>query len=1000
MSVLLFSNLLCGVSGLDKSVVYSANSLAKDGYDVHLINVVGRHGGFCEATPKFELSDKVKLYSLQSMYIDGGAHATDKFEEGYNLKQKFLTATFSKHDLHVIRGILESLCASDTVIFTHPLQSVLAYRSNAKLRARTLLQIHGNYEEEVHNLDLLIESKVVIDYLQVVSEAMIPGLSRVSGFPVEQIVFIPNIHLPALIEREQVKDKFAVCIVGSLQVRKNQLDAIKAIEGLLEDHNDLELHLWGGVNNDYGKYIRKYIENKGLSKNIILNGLGTEAEIYKNCDLVVMTSVSEGFPYIMMEAGSQGIPLVVYDFKYGAKDFVEDGVNGYVVPWGDIEEMSKCILMLKNNPNLLLEYGARCKEKFHSEFSEDSILRRYQDLIGVDRAENFFASDWVRNISSIVKPKLKKHERVTIFNRHVFDYIEVELGEERGSVELFSYDSRGTFKRKSKIKNGVLKAKLFRPLSELALPSRKYILSIISNGEPHYILNTKMNGNVEFLPQFDSREYLSGKNDDLFEILFSECKISYDGLNIKLPSFEILRGVTNERGDFIRHQVNFKSSAGKHEYYVTVTGEFESIRLSFNSGREFLVNVPRLTIAEILSRLDSIESEMLLNYHVNGVYLWELVKVSVFEVLAEAFGLWGKHFSRPVSFKKHYPGSKKISKSPSFENVIFEFTRKGDIDEKTAALQDASSLVIEYPQSYGYTLKSYIESNVYPISEFDRVSEKISLRACEKYCEDFVEGILEEEFGVRFDFSGMFNQRLLKFKKEFSYWNKFFRDRDVKSTVIPSAYWSSGIVHAARINGVKVYDVQYALITPLHPNYGFTNRRHYCPDAIYVWSKYWRYESFPYKEYHYLPRLMSEGEASDIDSDILILSQPRIGDRLARFTSKLAKHHPDKKIIVALHPDESADNYSCYEELSLSGVEFIVGKTLSLIKSAKICIGVYSTSMYEAVALGKPVYVAPLPGSEIVDSALKEGLFRRVESLSDISEYEIPDISKEIFDAV
>lgn len=48
-----------------------------------------------------------------------------------------------------------------------------------------------------------------------------------------------------------------------------------------------------------------------------------------------MTSRFEGFPMVLLEAMSFGLPSVSYSFKCGPKDAIKDGINGFLVEEGD-----------------------------------------------------------------------------------------------------------------------------------------------------------------------------------------------------------------------------------------------------------------------------------------------------------------------------------------------------------------------------------------------------------------------------------------------------------------------------------------------------------------------------------------------------------------------------------------------------------------------------------------------------------------------------------------
>ena len=61
----------------------------------------------------------------------------------------------------------------------------------------------------------------------------------------------------------------------------------------------------------------------------------------------LMTSVNEGYPLATLESMAFGCPVVSYDIKYGPRDQITDGVDGFIVPAGDVEAVAeRCVQMI------------------------------------------------------------------------------------------------------------------------------------------------------------------------------------------------------------------------------------------------------------------------------------------------------------------------------------------------------------------------------------------------------------------------------------------------------------------------------------------------------------------------------------------------------------------------------------------------------------------------------------------------------------------------------
>lgn len=313
-------------------------------------------------------------------------------------------------------------------------------------------------------------------------------------------------------------------------------------------------------------------------------------------------------------------------------------------------------------------------------------------------------------------------------------------------------------------------------------------------------------------------------------------------------------------------------------------------------------------------------------------------------------------------------------------------------------LRTGNEVVIEYPQTYGYSVDSYINGPVYPIHDFIQAKKRAALPKAQMYDVDFFERIFAREFGIDMSFKDIVNSRLLKFKHEYDFWTRIFEEKRFSEVVIPSAYWSAGICHAAKEHGIMVSDIQYALITPLHPTNTFTAKAAYTPDNLYAWSPYWATAAAKYQQKMTLPRKLQDVTPIADRFDFCIISQPRVRRRIADFLIDLASCHPKKQIAYCLHPDEPIEQATRDPRIAaLSNIQIFHGDTFNIMAHSDICIGGYSTSLYEAAYLGKPTYVIPVPGWEVVEQGIQEGLFRSVNDPQEIVGFEQPEIARSLF---
>ena len=106
---------------------------------------------------------------------------------------------------------------------------------------------------------------------------------------------------------------------------------------------------------------------------------------YPIMDVFAFPSYREGFPTVLLEAASAGVPVVAFQAT-GSVDAVKDGVTGLIVPMGDATAMAHAIERYLENPDLRREHGRAARERALREFRHEAIwewiFMEYQMLLG------------------------------------------------------------------------------------------------------------------------------------------------------------------------------------------------------------------------------------------------------------------------------------------------------------------------------------------------------------------------------------------------------------------------------------------------------------------------------------------------------------------------------------------------------------------------------------------------------------------------------------------
>ena len=172
--------------------------------------------------------------------------------------------------------------------------------------------------------------------------------------------------------------------LGSWLERKGILDLADAIAILFQRHSDATLTVAGTILKPQ-EVLATFAEDLRPRIRVISHVNGTDALIalYREHGIFVLPSYFEGQPLSLIEAAAVGLAPVVTNIG-GSRDFVEDGVNGFVVPVSDGRALAGRLDLLLSNPPLVAQFGEAARRRARNQTwsaSADRLLRAYVELV-------------------------------------------------------------------------------------------------------------------------------------------------------------------------------------------------------------------------------------------------------------------------------------------------------------------------------------------------------------------------------------------------------------------------------------------------------------------------------------------------------------------------------------------------------------------------------------------------------------------------------------------
>jgi glycosyltransferase involved in cell wall biosynthesis len=173
---------------------------------------------------------------------------------------------------------------------------------------------------------------------------------------------------------------FNVVMIASLRkcYSKDPFTFVRVAQALRQEE-DIRFYLVG--DGELRQELEAYAAEHDLS-NLKFLGLRNDVEvILRACDISVLTSKTEGISNAIMEAMACGIPVIATS-KGGTAEIIQDGVNGYLLPFGDFQAIAQKIISLKNEPEVLKQAGTNALQTIQQKFSMQAMIQTFESIIG------------------------------------------------------------------------------------------------------------------------------------------------------------------------------------------------------------------------------------------------------------------------------------------------------------------------------------------------------------------------------------------------------------------------------------------------------------------------------------------------------------------------------------------------------------------------------------------------------------------------------------------
>jgi glycosyltransferase involved in cell wall biosynthesis len=196
-----------------------------------------------------------------------------------------------------------------------------------------------------------------------------------------------NPKFSEVLKSKEAKGAIVIGSVGELHHIKGYDYAIRGIHEFSKNPSSTKIIYIIIGSGDEKENIQRLINDLGLESSVILLGHVSGAFQYlKAFDLFLLPSLSEGFPYIALEAGLYGLPIIATAVG-GIPEIVDDMKSGILIQARKSREIQYAIEFYIKHKKIQKEHGLAIHEKVLRYFSIEKMVNETSKIYGLAKAK-------------------------------------------------------------------------------------------------------------------------------------------------------------------------------------------------------------------------------------------------------------------------------------------------------------------------------------------------------------------------------------------------------------------------------------------------------------------------------------------------------------------------------------------------------------------------------------------------------------------------------------
>ncbi|MGH7797287.1 MAG: glycosyltransferase family 4 protein [Candidatus Binatia bacterium] len=354
--------------GYQNQALRLARELRKNGFQVHV--VTQRHG----TLSRYELHQEIPIYrvfAFPSGHLAAWSYLISAFFWMVRNRERFQIIHANRSSSGLVAGLIGFV-----------------------LRKPVLYKLTRGDEIDVKGFRTTFLGRFKVQCLKHTVDKFVAITKRIEedlrrlGIPSKKLARIPNgielNHFSQSHDRERVKSALGWGSETKVATFVGRLIQVKGVDWLLRVWRDVSqqeplgrlLIIGDGPERPA---LEDQVRSFDLTDSVAL--LGRQEDVFKFLaitDVFVLPSRLEGVSNALLEAMSQGLPVIVADDELGGnREVVDNRIDGYIVKIGDDRSFTEILVKLLRDAELRNNMGRKAKDKIEQRFSMDSVVDGY-----------------------------------------------------------------------------------------------------------------------------------------------------------------------------------------------------------------------------------------------------------------------------------------------------------------------------------------------------------------------------------------------------------------------------------------------------------------------------------------------------------------------------------------------------------------------------------------------------------------------------------------------